>query len=156
MTSSTWDFDSKEESRRSEKHSSDRPISRSSGGWRKKQETGNDKGSSPREKHDAGKESAGQGIKTESETDSSSSSEGEIEEKRTVVIPAKKITERDLNDIGAKIVKAEIMGNEVSVVKSELRKVYILEAVSRVSFFVDSLWTRSSRFSSRNTVNVLA
>ena len=51
----------------------------------------------------------------EPETDSSSSSEEEVEEKKPVVIPAKKITEKDLNDIGAKIVKAEIMGNEVSV-----------------------------------------
>lgn len=115
MTSSTWDFDSKEDSRRSERHSSDRPSSRPSGGWRKKQENGNDKGSSPREEQDAGKESVGQEIKRQSETDSSLSSEGEEEEKRTVVIPAKKITEKDLNDIGAKIVKAEIMGNEVSV-----------------------------------------
>ena len=116
MTSSTWDFDSKEESSRSERHSSDRPSSRPSGGWRKKQETGNDQGSSPREEQDAGKEIVVQDIKPQSETDSSSSSEGEAEEKRTVVIPAKKITEKDLNDIGAKIVKAEIMGNEASVV----------------------------------------
>ena len=115
MTSSTWDFDSKEESRRSERHSNDRPSSKPSGGWRKKQETGNDKGSSPQKERDAGKDSVGQEIKPQSETDSSSSSEGEAEEKRTVVIPAKKITEKDLNDIGAKIVKAEIMGNEVSV-----------------------------------------
>lgn len=119
MTSSTWNFDSKDETRPSVTHSSDKPSSRPSGGWRKKQETGNDKGSSPREKRDAGKESVGQEIKTESETDSSSSSEGEAEEKRTAVIPEKKITEKDLNDIGAKIVKAEIMGNEVSVVKSQ-------------------------------------
>lgn len=54
-------------------------------------------------------------VKLEPETDSSSSSEEEVEEKKPVVIPAKKITEKDLNDIGAKIVKAEIMGNEVSV-----------------------------------------
>ena len=54
-------------------------------------------------------------MKLEPETDSSSSSEEEVEEKKPVVIPAKKITEKDLNDIGAKIVKAEIMGNEVSV-----------------------------------------
>ena len=54
-------------------------------------------------------------VKPESETDGSSSSEEEVEEKNPVVIPAKKITEKDLNDIGAKIVKAEIMGNEVSV-----------------------------------------
>lgn len=114
MTSSTWDFDSKEESSRSERHSSDRLSSRPSGGWRKKQETGNGKGSSPREEQDARRESVGQKMKPESETDSSSSSEGEAEEKRTVVIPAKKITEKDLNEIGAKIVKAEIMGNEVS------------------------------------------
>jgi len=117
VTSSTWDFDSKEESRRSERHSSDGPSSRPSGGWRKKKETGNDKGSSPREEQDAGKESVGQEIKRQSETDSSLSSEGEEEEKRTVVIPAKKITEKDLNDIGAKIVKAEIMGNEVCCYK---------------------------------------
>ena len=54
-------------------------------------------------------------MKLEPETDSSSSFEEEVEEKKPVVIPAKKITEKDLNDIGAKIVKAEIMGNEVSV-----------------------------------------
>ena len=114
MTSSTWDFDSKEESRRSERHSSDRPSSRPSGGWRKKQETVNDQGSSPRAEQDAGKESVVQDIKPQSETDSSSSSEEEAEEKRTVVVPAKEITEKDLNDIGAKIVKAEIMGNEAS------------------------------------------
>ena len=119
VTSSTWDFDSKEESQPSVPHASDRPSSRPSGRWRKKQETGNDKGPSPREEQDAGNESVGQEIKPESETDSSSSSEGEAEEKRTAVIPAKKITEKDLNDIGAKIVKAEIMGNEVSVVKSQ-------------------------------------
>ena len=119
VTSSTWDFDSKEESRHSVTHASDRPSSRPSGGWRKKQETGNDKGSSPREGEDTGKESVGQEIKPESETDTSSSSEGEAEENKTPVIPAKKITEKDLNDIGAKIVKAEIIGNEVSVVKSQ-------------------------------------
>lgn len=123
MTSSTWDFDSKEESRSSGRHSSDRPSSRPSGGWKKKQETGTDKGSSPREEEDAGKESVGQQIKPQSETDSSSSSEGEAEEKRTVVIPAKKITEKDLNDIGAKIVKAEIMGNEVRFVTNSPFKV---------------------------------
>ena len=119
MTSSTWDFDSKEESRHSVTHSSDRPSSRPSGGWRKKQETGNHKGSSPLEGEDTGKERVRQEIKPESETDTSSSSEGEAEEKKTPVIPAKKITEKDLNDIGAKIVKAEIIGNEVSVVKSQ-------------------------------------
>jgi len=127
VTSSTWDFDTKEESRSSEKHSSDRPSSRPSGGWKKKQEPGTDKGSSPREEQDAGREIVGQEIKPQSETDSSSSSEGEAEEKRTVVIPAKKITEKDLNDIGAKIVKAEIMGNEELAIKlksqlEEMRK----------------------------------
>ena len=123
MTSSTWDFDPKEGSRSSERHSSDRPSSRPSGGWKKKLEHGTDKGSSPREEHDVGKESVGQEIKPQSETDSSSSLEGEAEEKRTVVIPAKKITEKDLNDLGAKIVKAEIMGNEVSFVTNSSFKV---------------------------------
>ena len=120
MTSSTWDFDTKEESRSRERHSNDRPSSRPSGGWRKKQETGTDKTSSPQPVQDTGREEVAQEKKPESETDSSSSSEGEAEaeEKRTVVIPAKKITEKDLNDIGAKIVKAEIMGNEVCVVTS--------------------------------------
>ena len=133
VRSSTWDFDSREESRRSERQPSDRPSSRPSGGWRKKQETGNDKGSSPREEQDAGKESVNQEIKPESETDSSSSSEEEVEEKRTVVIPAKKITEKDLNDIGAKIVKAEIMGNEASVVTDNSLTV---KSVHLIGFFV--------------------
>lgn len=44
--------------------------------------------------------------------------EGEVEEKRMVVIFEKKIIEKDFNDIGVKIVKVEIMGNEVNVVKS--------------------------------------
>lgn len=118
MTSSTWDFDSKEESKSRERHSNDRPSSRPSGGWRKKQETGTDKGSSPQAVQHAGREDVALEKKPESETDSSSSSEEEAEEKRTVVIPAKKITEKDLNDIGAKIVKAEIMGNEVCVFRS--------------------------------------
>ena len=53
----------------------------------------------------------------ESGTDSSSSSDAEEEEKKKkeLVIPAKKITEADLNEIGAKIVKAEIMGNDVRI-----------------------------------------
>ena len=114
MTSSTWDFDPKEESRSRERQSNDRPSSRPSGGWRKKPETGTEKGSSPQAVQHAGKDDVIQEKKSESE-DSSSSSEEEIEEKKTVVIPAKKITEKDLNDLGAKIVKAEIMGNEVCV-----------------------------------------
>lgn len=44
--------------------------------------------------------------------------EGEVEEKRMVVIFEKKIIEKDFNDIGVKIVKVEIIGNEVGVVKS--------------------------------------
>lgn len=98
-----------------ERHFYDRPSSSSSGGWRKKAEIGTEKGSSPPEvKRTEDKESVPE-VKLEPETDSSSSSEEEVEEKKPVVIPAKKITEKDLNDIGAKIVKAEIMGNEVSV-----------------------------------------
>lgn len=109
--SSTWDFDSKENTNK-ERHSYDRPISRPSGGWRKKTETGTEKRSPPPEvKRTEEKESVSE-VKPESETDNSSSSEEEVEEKKPVVIPAKKITEKDLNDIGAKIVKAEIMGNE--------------------------------------------
>lgn len=110
--SSTWDFDSNKNTNK-ERH--DRPSSSSSGGWRKKAEIGTEKGSSPPEvKRTEDKESVAE-VKMEPETDSSSSSEEEVEEKKPVVIPAKKITEKDLNDIGAKIVKAEIMGNEVSV-----------------------------------------
>ena len=112
--SSTWDFDSNKNTIK-ERHSYDRPSSSSSGGWRKKAEIGTEKGSSPPEvKRTEDKESVPE-VKLEPETDSSSSSEEEVEEKKPVVIPAKKITEKDLNDIGAKIVKAEIMGNEVSV-----------------------------------------
>ncbi|KAL9973755.1 hypothetical protein ACROYT_G020250 [Oculina patagonica] len=127
VTSSTWDFDSKEESRSKERHSNDRPSSRPSGGWRKKQETESDTKASPQPAQHAGREEVAQEEKQESDTDSSSSSEEEVEEKKTVVIPAKKITEKDLNDIGAKIVKAEIMGNEELAIKlksqlEEMRK----------------------------------
>ena len=73
----------------------------------------------------------------EPETDSSSSSEEEVEEKKSVVIPAKKITEKDLNDIGAKIVKAEIMGNEVSVENLNICWLQYMKVVSwSVSFLV--------------------
>lgn len=73
----------------------------------------------------------------EPETDSSSSSEEEVEEKKPVVIPAKKITEKDLNDIGAKIVKAEIMGNEVSVENLNICWLQYMKVVSwSVSFSV--------------------
>ncbi|RMX55795.1 hypothetical protein pdam_00009534 [Pocillopora damicornis] len=109
--SSTWDFDSNKNTIK-ERHSYDRPSSSSSGGWRKKPDIGTEKGSPPLEvKRTEDKESVPE-VKLEPETDSSSSSEEEVEEKKPVVIPAKKITEKDLNDIGAKIVKAEIMGNE--------------------------------------------
>lgn len=111
---STWDFDSKDTTT-TERHSYDRPSSRPSGGWRKKKETGTDKESSLQEVEHAGEKDTVPEVKPESETDSSSSSEEEVEESKPVVIPAKKITEKDLNDIGAKIVKAEIMGNEVRV-----------------------------------------
>ena len=69
-------------------------------------------------------------MKLEPETDSSSSSEEEVEEKKPVVIPAKKITEKDLNDIGAKIVKAEIMGNEVSVENLKIFRLQYMKVVS--------------------------
>ena len=76
-------------------------------------------------------------MKLEPETDSSSSSEEEVEEKKPVVIPAKKITEKDLNDIGAKIVKAEIMGNEVSVENLNICWLQYMKVVSgSVSFLV--------------------
>ena len=116
VTSSTWDFDVKEESGSRVSHSSDRPAPRPSGGWRKKPETGPEKSSSSLEVETERREELTQDRKEESESDSSSSSEAEEEEKERVVIPAKKITEKDLNDIGAKIVKAEIMGNEVGII----------------------------------------
>ena len=117
MTSSTWDFEPKEESKSRGSKSNDRPGARPLGGWRKKPETGAEKSSS-QEMENTRKEDRVQNSREESESSSSSSSEAEEEEKKErVVIPAKKITETDLNEIGAKIVKAEIMGNEVRDIK---------------------------------------
>ena len=134
--SSTWDFDSNKNTNK-ERHFYDRPSSSSSGGWRRKAEIGTEKGSSPPEvKRTEDKESVPE-VKLEPETDSSSSSEEEVEEKKPVVIPAKKITEKDLNDIGAKIVKAEIMGNEVSVENLNICRLQYMKVVSwSVSFSV--------------------
>lgn len=113
MTSSTWDFEPKEVSRSRE----DRSVSRPSGGWRKKVETGTVESSSAREAESTKTEQKTEDGSEDSGTDSSSSSDAEEEEKKKkeLVIPAKKITEADLNEIGAKIVKAEIMGNDVRI-----------------------------------------
>lgn len=80
-------------------------------------ETGTVESSSAREAESTKKEQKTEDGSEESGTDSSSSSDEEEEEKKKkeVVIPAKKITEADLNEIGAKIVKAEIMGNDVRI-----------------------------------------
>ena len=117
-TSSTWDFDSKREPRNRGSLSNDRPLSRPSGGWRKKPETGPEKSSASEDVESKRREEVVKEKKEVSESESSSSSEAEEEEKQERVnIPAKKITEADLNEIGAKIVKAEIMGNEVCIVE---------------------------------------
>lgn len=125
VTSSTWDFEPKEVPRSRE----DRSVSRPSGGWRKKVETGTVESSSACEAESTKKEQETEDGSEESGTDSSSSSDAEEEEKKKkeLVIPAKKITEADLNEIGAKIVKAEIMGNDELAVKlkaqlEEMRK----------------------------------
>lgn len=85
-------------------------MPRPSGGWRKKPENGPQESSSSAEVETTRKEKSAQ--VSESESRSSSEAEEQEEEER-VVIPTKQITETDLNEIGAKIVKAEIMGNEV-------------------------------------------
>lgn len=86
-------------------------MSRPSGGWRKKPENGPQESSSSAEVETTRKEKSAQ--VSESESRSSSEAEEQEEEEERVVIPTKQITETDLNEIGAKIVKAEIMGNEV-------------------------------------------
>lgn len=81
-------------------------------------ETGTVESSSVREAESTKREQKTEDGSEDSGTDSSSSSDAEEEEeikKKEVVIPAKKITEADLNEIGAKIVKAEIMGNDVRI-----------------------------------------
>ena len=80
-------------------------------------ETGTVESSSAREAESTKREQKTEDGSEESGTDSSSSSDAEEEEKKKkeLVIPAKKITEADLNEIGAKIVKAEIMGNDVRI-----------------------------------------
>ena len=80
-------------------------------------ETGTVENSSARQAESTKREQKTEDGSEESGTDSSSSSDAEEEEKKKkeVVIPAKKITEADLNEIGAKIVKAEIMGNDVRI-----------------------------------------
>ena len=80
-------------------------------------ETGTVESSSAREAESTKREHKTEDGSEESGTDSSSSSDAEEEEKKKkeVFIPVKKITEADLNEIGAKIVKAEIMGNDVRI-----------------------------------------
>ena len=80
-------------------------------------ETGTVESSSACEAESTKREQKTEDGSEDSGTDSSSSSDAEEEEKKRkeVVIPAKKITEADLNEIGAKIVKAEIMGNDVRI-----------------------------------------
>lgn len=90
-------------------------MSRPSGRWKKKPETGPEKSTSS-EVDDKKREELVQDRREVSELESSSNSETEEEEKKeSIEIPAKKITEADLNEIGAKIVKSEIMGNEVGL-----------------------------------------
>lgn len=90
-------------------------MSRPSGRWKKKPETGLEKSTSS-EVVDKKMEELVQDRREVSESESSSNSETEEEErKESIAIPAKKITEADLNEIGAKIVKSEIMGNEVGL-----------------------------------------
>ena len=79
-------------------------------------ETGTVESSSAREAESTKREQKTEDGSEDSGTDSSSSSDAEEEKKKKeVFIPAKKITEADLNEIGAKIVKAEIMGNDVRI-----------------------------------------
>lgn len=85
------------------------------GGWRKKVEIGIEKGLFLLEVKCIEDKELVLEVKLELEIDSSLSFEEEVEEKKLVVIFVKKIIEKDLNDIGVKIVKVEIMGNEVSV-----------------------------------------
>ena len=95
-------------------------MPRPSGRWKKKLETGSEKSSSSGEV-DRRKEENVQDRNEVSGSESSSSSEAEEEEeKERIILPAKQITETDLNEIGAKIVKAEIMGNEVCIVRNQL------------------------------------
>ena len=114
-TSSTWDFDSREEPKSRASLSRDVHVSRPSGGWRKKPDIGPQESSSSAEVETGRRKELAQDGAEVSESERSSCSEAEDEQKEErIVIPAKKITETDLNEIGAKIVKAEIMGNEVS------------------------------------------
>ena len=95
-------------------------MSRPSGGWRKKPETRPEISSASGDEESKRREEVVQERKEVSESDSSPSSEEEEEDKQERVnIPVKEITETDLNEIGAKIVKAEIMGNEVCIVESQ-------------------------------------
>ncbi|KAK2563412.1 CWF19-like protein 2 [Acropora cervicornis] len=115
---STWDFDCKQEP----SFPRDRTMSRPSGRWKKKPETGPEKNTSS-EVVDKKMEELVQDRREVSESESSSNSETEEKEKKeSIAIPAKKITEADLNEIGAKIVKSEIMGNEdlAAKLKSQL------------------------------------
>lgn len=86
-------------------------------------ETGTVESPSAREVESTKREQKTEDGGEDSGTDSSSSSDAEEEEKKKekVVIPAKKITEADLNEIGAKIVKAEIMGNDVCITYFQIR-----------------------------------
>lgn len=98
------------------------------GGWRKKVEIGIEKGLFLLEVKCIEDKELVLEVKLELEIDSSLSFEEEVEEKKLVVIFVKKIIEKDLNDIGVKIVKVEIMGNEVSVENFNILLVLIYES----------------------------
>ena len=114
-TSSSWDFDSTVQSIRPPGVSAQ--GSKISGGWRKKTAASAELGVVPKGAETKEKAEVLRGVSASHGSESSSSCcESEDEEERgdaKGAVPTQKITEADLNEIGAKIVKAEIMRNEV-------------------------------------------
>lgn len=110
------------------------------GGWRKKVEIGIEKVLFLLEVKCIEDKELVLEVKLELEIDSSFSFEEEVEEKKLVVIFVKKIIEKDLNDIGVKIVKVEIMGNEVSVENFNILLVLINKSsFLKCKFFINKV-----------------
>lgn len=111
---SSWDFSSRTTEERPTHRQAPRPGVSSSGGWRKKTATETSttasssvvKGEEPKNK--------GQVLSSESEESENSEEESVHLAQKEPTLPTKIITESDLNALGAKIMRAELMGNEVS------------------------------------------
>ena len=88
--------------------------SRTAAGWRKRtaQDTSDKTDNMPERKEEA-QETTKKSCSESEDSSSSESDEGEDTIPQQPTVPKKKITEAELNQMGAKILRAELMGDEV-------------------------------------------